>query len=147
MKRHNESGVGTELVTNSCLVHLINKVVHVSSNITCEIIDSDFARDGYGNGIRSPRRQKRNAFYLPQLILDLQLKVWLITEQHIALDSRDQIVNILRFDLVLEKEINELMEDKQRVIRFSKKVREIDRQYEFNNNGQLDNGVYHKNIA
>ncbi len=33
------------------------------------------------------------------------------------------------------------------MLRFSKKVREIDRQYEFNNNGQLDNGVYHKNIA
>ena len=37
-----------------------------------------------------------------------------------------------------------LMETKQRILRFSKKCREIDRQYEFNNNGQLDNGVYHK---
>jgi serine/threonine protein kinase len=49
--------------------------------------------------------------------------------------------------MLAEKEMQELMEDKQRVLRFSKKVREIDRQYEFNNNGQLDNGVYHKNIA
>ena len=43
--------------------------------------------------------------------------------------------------------IKEHMEDKQRVLRFAKKCREIDRQYEFNNNGQLDNGVYHKVVA
>lgn len=49
--------------------------------------------------------------------------------------------------MLAEKEMQDLLEDKQRVLRFSKKVREIDRQYEFNNNGQLDNGVYHKNIA
>jgi hypothetical protein len=48
---------------------------------------------------------------------------------------------------ILHREMQELMEDKQRVMRFSKKCREIDRQYEFNNNGQLDNGVYHKNVA
>ena len=30
------------------------------------------------------------------------------------------------------------------VIKFARKCREIDRQYEFNNNGDLDNGVYHK---
>ena len=36
---------------------------------------------------------------------------------------------------------------KQEVLHFSKKCREIERQYEFNNNGQLDNGVYHKQIA
>ena len=36
------------------------------------------------------------------------------------------------------------MQDKPLVIRFAKKCREIDRQYEFNNNGKLDNGVYHK---
>ena len=39
------------------------------------------------------------------------------------------------------------MEPKQRILQFSRKCREIDRQYEFNNNGQLDYGVYHKNIA
>ena len=39
------------------------------------------------------------------------------------------------------------MQDKPLVIRFAKKCREIDRQYEFNNNGKLDNGVYHKQIA
>lgn len=43
--------------------------------------------------------------------------------------------------------IDEYMEDKQRVIRFHKRCREIDRQYEFNNNGALDNGVYHKVVA
>lgn len=43
--------------------------------------------------------------------------------------------------------VMELMEVKQQVLRFSKKCREIDRQYEFNNNGQLDNGVYHKVVA
>ena len=30
------------------------------------------------------------------------------------------------------------------VIKFGPKVREIDRQYEINNNADLDNGVYHK---
>ena len=31
-------------------------------------------------------------------------------------------------------------------IQFSKRCREANRQYEFNNNGQLDNGVYHKQL-
>ena len=32
------------------------------------------------------------------------------------------------------------------VLKFARRCREIDRQYEFNNNGDLDNGVYHKFI-
>ena len=32
------------------------------------------------------------------------------------------------------------------VLNFARRCREIDRQYEFNNNGELDNGVYHKFI-
>lgn len=38
------------------------------------------------------------------------------------------------------------MREKNQVMRLSRLCREIDRQYEFNNNGQLDNGVYHKQI-
>ena len=38
------------------------------------------------------------------------------------------------------------MFDKNLVLRLSRLCREVDRQYEFNNNGQLDNGVYHKQI-
>lgn len=49
--------------------------------------------------------------------------------------------------VLMQNEIRELMEPKQKILQFSRKCREIDRQYEFNNNGQLDNGVYHKNIA
>lgn len=30
------------------------------------------------------------------------------------------------------------------ILNLHRRIREIDRQYEFNNNGQLDNGVYHK---
>lgn len=32
---------------------------------------------------------------------------------------------------------------KRQVLRFAAKVKEIDRQYELNNNAELDNGVYH----
>ena len=39
-----------------------------------------------------------------------------------------------------------MMYDKNLVLRLSRLCREIDRQYEFNNNGQLDNGVYHKQV-
>ena len=38
--------------------------------------------------------------------------------------------------------IQDLMIDK-RVIKFDAKVKEVDRQYEANNNAELDNGVYH----
>jgi len=38
----------------------------------------------------------------------------------------------------------EMLESKHQVLQFSKRCREVDRQYEFNNNGKLDNGVYHK---
>ena len=49
-------------------------------------------------------------------------------------------------EMPLEKDpiVVENLEDKKQVLHFSKKCREIERQYEFNNNGQLDNGVYHK---
>ncbi len=32
----------------------------------------------------------------------------------------------------------------KRVIKFAAKVKEVDRQYEANNNAELDNGVYHQ---
>lgn len=32
------------------------------------------------------------------------------------------------------------------VLKFARRCREIDRQYEFNNNGDLDNGVYHNKV-
>ena len=38
------------------------------------------------------------------------------------------------------------MMEKNPILRLSRLCRKIDRQYEFNNNGQLDNGVYHKQI-
>lgn len=40
--------------------------------------------------------------------------------------------------------VRDNMLDKQDVLRFDVKVRELDRQYEVNNNGELDNGVYNK---
>ena len=45
-----------------------------------------------------------------------------------------------------KKRIQPMMFEKNLVLRLSRLCREIDRQYEFNNNGQLDNGVYHKQI-
>ena len=36
------------------------------------------------------------------------------------------------------------LEDKRELIRFAARCRDQDRQYEINNNGELDNGVYHK---
>ena len=33
----------------------------------------------------------------------------------------------------------------RKTVKFAAKVREIDRQYEQNNNAELDNGVYHQN--
>lgn len=38
------------------------------------------------------------------------------------------------------------MAEKNLVLRLNRLCREVDRQYEFNNNGQLDNGVYHKQV-
>ena len=39
--------------------------------------------------------------------------------------------------------IKELIEP-SRIIKFGPRVRDIDKQYEINNNADLDNGVYHK---
>lgn len=39
--------------------------------------------------------------------------------------------------------IRELIQDRA-CIKFAARVREIDKQYEMNNNADLDNGVYHK---
>lgn len=43
----------------------------------------------------------------------------------------------------LSESIKELIEDRK-IIKFGARVRDIDRQYEINNNADLDNGVYHK---
>jgi hypothetical protein len=43
----------------------------------------------------------------------------------------------------LTDSIKELIQDR-RIIKFCARVRDIDRQYEINNNADLDNGVYHK---
>lgn len=40
--------------------------------------------------------------------------------------------------------MTDLIEDKDIIIRFGQRVKEIDHQYELNNNGELDNGVYNK---
>jgi len=40
--------------------------------------------------------------------------------------------------------IADLLCEKMMVLKFARRCREIDRQYERNNNGDLDNGVYHK---
>lgn len=39
--------------------------------------------------------------------------------------------------------IEEMLVDKKH-LKFAAKVKEIDRQYELNNNAELDNGVYHQ---
>jgi hypothetical protein len=39
-----------------------------------------------------------------------------------------------------------MFEAKAKALKFSKLCREVDRIYEVNNNGQLDNGVYHKKL-
>lgn len=36
------------------------------------------------------------------------------------------------------------MEDKKEILKFAARCRDQDRQYEINNNAELDNGVYHK---
>lgn len=46
----------------------------------------------------------------------------------------------------LRQSVSKLILEKMMVLKFARRCREIDRQYEFNNNGELDNGVYHKFI-
>lgn len=46
----------------------------------------------------------------------------------------------------VRESIQELLCEKMIVLNFARRCREIDRQYEFNNNGELDNGVYHKYV-
>jgi len=43
----------------------------------------------------------------------------------------------------IPKEIKEMIQSKS-CLKFSHKCREIDKQYEVNNNAELDNGVYHE---
>ena len=48
------------------------------------------------------------------------------------------------FNAKLDNEIQELMIEKHNVIKFGIRVREIDKNYELNNNCDLDNGVFNK---
>ena len=51
----------------------------------------------------------------------------------------------------VQSELNEIVDLSLVVDRdcfvFGRRCREVNRQYEFNNNGQLDNGVYHKQLV
>jgi serine/threonine protein kinase len=49
-----------------------------------------------------------------------------------------------QIDSMLVETIHKNLCEKMMVLKFARRCREIDRQYEFNNNGELDNGVYHK---
>jgi hypothetical protein len=40
--------------------------------------------------------------------------------------------------------VEDILIEKDFVIKFAPRCRDVDRQYEFNNNGDLDNGVYNK---
>lgn len=45
---------------------------------------------------------------------------------------------------ILDTDVRELLIDKQSVIKFGIRVKEIDKNYELNNNCDLDNGVFNK---
>jgi hypothetical protein len=49
-----------------------------------------------------------------------------------------------QMDVSMQESFHKLVIEKMMVLKFARRCREIDRQYEFNNNGDLDNGVYHK---
>ncbi len=46
----------------------------------------------------------------------------------------------------MRSSVRNLICEKMMVLNLARRCREIDRQYEFNNNGELDNGVYHKYV-
>ena len=46
-------------------------------------------------------------------------------------------------NFVLSESVKALIETRK-IIKFGRRVREIDKQYEINNNADLDNGVFHK---
>ena len=46
-------------------------------------------------------------------------------------------------NFVLSESVKALIETRK-IIKFGPRVREIDKQYEINNNADLDNGVFHK---
>ncbi len=49
-------------------------------------------------------------------------------------------------DIKQQESIQNNLCEKMMVLKMARRCREIDRQYEFNNNGDLDNGVYHKYV-
>lgn len=84
----------------------------------------------------------------------------LFTEQNIDSTQNDLTKNITTKSVILapfnstltdnaagNSSISSLMKEKKEVIKFAAKIRDIDRQYEKNNNGELDNGVYNKFIC
>ena len=84
----------------------------------------------------------------------------LFTEQHVDSTENDLEKNVTSKSNILapfntsknedsiEKfSVKEIINEKKDLIKFSDKVRDIDRQYEKNNNAEIDNGVYNKLIS
>jgi len=49
--------------------------------------------------------------------------------------------------LELSDSIKDMLIDKKKYFKLAPQVKDVDRQYEINNNGQLDNGVYHQDSS
>ena len=84
----------------------------------------------------------------------------LFTEQNIDSTVNDLTKNITTKSIILapfnstksnlsgtSSSVEELLKDKKEMIKFAAKVRDIDRQYEKNNNAEIDNGVYNKLVC
>eukprot|EP01022_Parablepharisma_sp_SALTPOND_P025584 TRINITY_DN5_c0_g2_i1.p1 TRINITY_DN5_c0_g2~~TRINITY_DN5_c0_g2_i1.p1 ORF type:complete len:1045 (-),score=116.51 TRINITY_DN5_c0_g2_i1:7703-10837(-) len=84
----------------------------------------------------------------------------LFTEQNIDSTVNDLTKNITTKSIILapfnstksnisgiDPSVEKILKDKKEVIKFAAKVRDIDRQYEKNNNGEIDNGVYNKLVC
>jgi len=67
-----------------------------------------------------------------------------VSTKSIILAPFNSTMSKIDVELIQDKSIKKLLVDKK-CIKFSAKVKELDRQYELNNNADLDNGVYHQN--
>ena len=69
-----------------------------------------------------------------------------VSTKSIVLAPFNSTLTHISQELYLREDIKDLIIDKKS-IKFAVKAKEIDRQYEKNNNADLDNGVYHDNTS
>lgn len=130
----------TDKILNHQWLRDVKSEMHIFTDTEKEIIKTEFT---YNDTRRLNRNAKNESTVFTEHNLDS-------TKNSLVMNNTTKSVILAPFNSTkthlseLHESVKEIMFKKGEVFKLCAKVRDIDRQYEFNNNCELDNGVYNR---